>query len=133
MDKDPATSLLIEREFLATASEVIDCRKAKIAVGEGVTRSIFGVKGIEPCDEEKDFVDYHLPVEWEIARDAELNQFKDVLVFRMMVEFLGVIPINLKLNMWESEDLIENRIDWNKPPKRGDGAWHAKIRLIDLD
>ncbi|GJS12137.1 hypothetical protein Tco_0368933 [Tanacetum coccineum] len=35
--------------------------------------------------------------------------------------------------MWESEDLIKNRINWNKPPKREDGAWHAKIRLIDLD
>nr|GEY71268.1 hypothetical protein [Tanacetum cinerariifolium] len=34
-------------------------------------------------------------------------------------------------NMWELEDSIENRIDWNKPPKKGDEAWHAKIRLID--
>ena len=50
-----------------------------------------------------------------------------------MVEFLGVIPINLKGNMWESKDLILNMIDWNKPPKRGDGAWHVKIRLIDPD
>ncbi|GJV58093.1 hypothetical protein Tco_1459098 [Tanacetum coccineum] len=73
------------------------------------------------------------PDELKIARDAELNPFKDVLVFRRMVEFLEVIPIYLKGNMWESEELIENRIDWNKPPKRGDGAWHAKIRLIDLD
>ncbi|GJV01899.1 hypothetical protein Tco_1335468 [Tanacetum coccineum] len=30
--------------------------------------------------------------------------------------------------MWESEDLIENPINWDKPPKNGDGAWHAKIR-----
>ncbi|GJW03428.1 MAK10-like protein [Tanacetum coccineum] len=123
MDKDPATPLLVGRGFLATASAVIDCKNAKIAVGEGVTRSIFG----------KDFVDYHLPDEWEIARDAEFNPFEDVLVFRRMVEFLGVIPINLKVNMWESEDMIENKIDWNKPPKRGDGAGHAKIRLIDPD
>ncbi|GKB62943.1 MAK10-like protein [Tanacetum coccineum] len=40
---------------------------------------------------------------------------------------------NLKSNMWESEDLIKNPINWNKPPKNGDGAWHAKIRLIDPD
>ncbi|GKE30929.1 hypothetical protein Tco_1446313, partial [Tanacetum coccineum] len=52
--------------------------------------------------------------------DAEVNPFKDVLVFRKMVEFLGAIPINLKGNMWESEDLIENPIDWNRPPKEGD-------------
>ncbi|GJR73080.1 hypothetical protein Tco_0085445 [Tanacetum coccineum] len=53
----------------------------------------------------KDFLDCHLPREWEIARDVELNPFKDTLVFRKM----------------------------GKPPKDGDGAWHAKIRLIDPD
>nr|GEW21133.1 hypothetical protein [Tanacetum cinerariifolium] len=65
--------------------------------------------------------------------DVELNPFKDVLVFRRMVEFLEVIPINLKGNMWELKELIENRIDWNKPPKGGDEACHVKIKLIDLD
>ncbi|GKA43741.1 hypothetical protein Tco_0736465 [Tanacetum coccineum] len=35
--------------------------------------------------------------------------------------------------MWESKDLINNPINWNKPPKNRDGAWHAKIRLIDPD
>ncbi|GJS75485.1 hypothetical protein Tco_0725366 [Tanacetum coccineum] len=50
-----------------------------------------------------------------------------------MVEFLGAIPINLKGNMWESEDLIENPIDWNRPPKEVDDAWHIRIELIDPD
>ncbi|GKE20206.1 MAK10-like protein, partial [Tanacetum coccineum] len=49
------------------------------------------------------------------------------------IEFLGAIPINLKCNMWESEDLIKKPINWDKPSKNGDGAWHAKIRLIDPD
>ncbi|GKD37314.1 hypothetical protein Tco_1257521 [Tanacetum coccineum] len=35
--------------------------------------------------------------------------------------------------MWESEDLIENPINWDKPPKDGDGERHAKIRIIDPD
>ncbi|GKA15190.1 MAK10-like protein [Tanacetum coccineum] len=47
----------------------------------------------------KDFLGCHLPEEWEIARDAEINPFKVVLVFRRMVDFLGAIPINLKSNM----------------------------------
>ncbi|GJW01384.1 hypothetical protein Tco_1556635 [Tanacetum coccineum] len=72
----------------------------------------------------------HLPGELEIARDAELNPFKDVLVFRKMVEFLGAIPINLKGNMWESKDLIEKKIDWKRPPKEGDGACHIKIEIM---
>ncbi|GJR88132.1 MAK10-like protein [Tanacetum coccineum] len=162
--KDPETPLLVGRGFLATANAVIDCRKAKIAVGEEITRSVFEVKGVDLGEEEapylttvgkresykprpssdgigaqtpyyarKDFLDYHLPREWEIARDDEINPFKDVLVFRRMVEFLGALPINLKRNMWESEDLIDNLINWDKPPKDGDGAWHAKIRIIDPD
>ncbi|GKA50161.1 MAK10-like protein [Tanacetum coccineum] len=161
MEKDPTCPLLVERGFLATASVVIDCKKAKIAVGERVTRSIFGVKeiyfGVEnvpywitigkresytprprmngigarpPYYAKKDFMDCHLPRKWEIARDAELNPFNDVLVFRKTVEFLGTIPINLKGNMWESK---ENKIDWSRPPKGGDDAWHIKIELIDPD
>ncbi|GJS40172.1 hypothetical protein Tco_0565215 [Tanacetum coccineum] len=91
MEKDLATPLLVGRGFLATASVVIDCKKAKIAVGERVTRLIFGVKEINLGDEEvpywttlgkresyeprdgigarppyyakKDFMDYHLPGE----------------------------------------------------------------------
>ncbi|GKA84207.1 MAK10-like protein [Tanacetum coccineum] len=138
MKKDPETTLLIGRGFLATVNAVIDCRMAKIAIGEGITRESYklrpssnGVGAHIPYYARRDFLDYHLPREWEIARDAEINHFKDVLVFRRMVEFLGALPINLKSNMWESEDLINNPINWNKPRKNGHGAWHAKIRLID--
>ncbi|GJV67684.1 MAK10-like protein [Tanacetum coccineum] len=158
------TPLLVGRGFLATANAVIDCRMPKIMVEEGITRSVFGVKGVDFDEEEapywttlgkgesykpqpsldgigaqtpyyarKDFLDCHLPREWEISRDSELNPFKDTLVFRRMVEFLRAIPINLKCNMWESEDLIKKPINWDKPPKNEDGAWHANIRLIDPD
>nr|GEV41338.1 MAK10-like protein [Tanacetum cinerariifolium] len=81
-----------------------------------------GIGAKPPYYARKDFIDCHLPGEWEIFKDAELNPFKDTLVFRKMVEFLGAIPNNLKCNMWESEDLIEKPIDWSKPPKNGDGA-----------
>ncbi|GJV22958.1 MAK10-like protein [Tanacetum coccineum] len=163
MKKDPERPLLVGRGFLATANAVIDCRMAKIVVGEGITRSVFGVKGINlgkdkppywttlgkresyrprpstdgigakhpyyarkdfldrhlPGEWEiskayyakKDFLDCHLPREWEISRYDELNPFKDTLVFRRMVEFLGAMPINLKCNMWESEDLIKKPIN----------------------
>ncbi|GJV95315.1 hypothetical protein Tco_1546892 [Tanacetum coccineum] len=141
IEKDLTCSLLIRRGFLATASPIIDCKKSKIALEEGVTRSRFGVKEIglghedtpywttiarrksyelrhrtndigaqPPYYLEKDFMNNHVPGEWEIVRDAELNPFKDVLVFRKMTAFLGVIPINLKGNMWESEDMIEEKI-----------------------
>ncbi|GJT04026.1 MAK10-like protein [Tanacetum coccineum] len=96
MKKDPQTPLLVGRGFLATANAVIDCRIAKIAVGE---ESLDGIGVRTPYYARKDFLDCHLPREWEIAKDAELNPFKDTLVFRRMVEFLGAITINLKSNM----------------------------------
>nr|GEU98754.1 hypothetical protein [Tanacetum cinerariifolium] len=47
MEKDPTCPLLVGRRFLATTSNVIDCKKAKIAEDEGITRSIFRVKEID--------------------------------------------------------------------------------------
>ncbi|GJU29374.1 ty3-gypsy retrotransposon protein [Tanacetum coccineum] len=41
MKKDLKTPLLVGRGFLVTANAVIDCRKAKISVGEGITRKFF--------------------------------------------------------------------------------------------
>ncbi|GJS13126.1 MAK10-like protein [Tanacetum coccineum] len=52
MKKDPEIPLLVGRGFLATANAVIDCRMAKIAVGEGITRSVFSVKGVDLGEEE---------------------------------------------------------------------------------
>nr|GEU33973.1 MAK10-like protein [Tanacetum cinerariifolium] len=134
LPSDTVKNPKLGRGFLATANAVIDCRMAKIAVGEGITRLVFSVKGVDLGEEEapywttlrkreaykprprrkgvgtqtpyyarKDFLDCHLPGEWEISRDFKLNPFKDTLVFRIM------------------------------PPKNRDGAWHAKIRLIDPD
>ncbi|GJS36256.1 zinc finger, CCHC-type containing protein [Tanacetum coccineum] len=52
MKKDLETPLLVGRGFLATANAVIDCRMAKIVVGEGITRSVFSVKGVDLGGEE---------------------------------------------------------------------------------
>ncbi|GJY82070.1 MAK10-like protein [Tanacetum coccineum] len=118
MKKDPETPLLVGRGFLTTTNAVIDYRKAKVAVGEGITRESYktrpssdGVGAQTPYYARKEFMDYHLPGEWQTARAAKINPLKDVLVFRRMVEFLGAIPINLKRNMWELEDSIENPIN----------------------
>ncbi|GJX71875.1 MAK10-like protein [Tanacetum coccineum] len=52
MKKDHETPLLVGRGFLATANAVIDCKMAKIAVGKGITRSVFRVKGVDLGEEE---------------------------------------------------------------------------------
>ncbi|GJZ04306.1 MAK10-like protein [Tanacetum coccineum] len=52
MEKDPTCPLLVGRGFLAIASAIIDCKKSKIAVGEGYTRSVFGVMEVDHGEEE---------------------------------------------------------------------------------
>nr|GEX32066.1 hypothetical protein [Tanacetum cinerariifolium] len=52
MKNDPKTPFLVGRGFLATANAVIDCRMAKIAVGEGITMSIFWLKEVNLGEEE---------------------------------------------------------------------------------
>ncbi|GJY75036.1 DNA-directed DNA polymerase [Tanacetum coccineum] len=119
MEKYPTCPLLIRRGFLATASAVIDCKKAKITVGEGIIRSIFRVKEINLGVEDE-------PYWTTLGKRVSYEP-------RPSTDGIGTIPINLKGNMWESDELIEKKIDWNKPPKEGDGAWHIKIELIDPD
>ncbi|GJV63700.1 hypothetical protein Tco_1474528 [Tanacetum coccineum] len=54
------------------------------------TPSSDGVGVQIPYYARKDFLDCHLPGEWEIARDAEINPFKDALLYltRRSLEFL---------------------------------------------
>ncbi|GJR32859.1 MAK10-like protein [Tanacetum coccineum] len=52
MKKEPETPLLVGKGFLATANAVIDSRMAKIAIREGITRSVFYVKGVDFGEEE---------------------------------------------------------------------------------
>ncbi|GJW58735.1 MAK10-like protein [Tanacetum coccineum] len=73
-------------------------RKAKITVGEGITMSVFGVKGIELGQEEAPY--------WTT---------------------LG------KRKSYKPSPSSDEPINWDKPLKTRDGAWHAKIRLIDPD
>ncbi|GJQ91368.1 zinc finger, CCHC-type containing protein [Tanacetum coccineum] len=51
MEREPTFPLLVGRGFLATTSAVIYCKKAKITIGEGLTRSIFEVKELAFGDE----------------------------------------------------------------------------------
>nr|GEX37762.1 hypothetical protein [Tanacetum cinerariifolium] len=52
LELGPQTPLLVARRFLATANAVIDCRMSKIAVGKGITRSVFGIKGVNLGEKE---------------------------------------------------------------------------------
>ncbi|GJW67382.1 MAK10-like protein [Tanacetum coccineum] len=94
MKKDPETPFLVGRGFLATANAIIDCEEEApywTILGKKEfykpQPSTDGIGAKPPYYARKDFIDCHLPREWEISRDAELNPFKDTLVFRRMVIF----------------------------------------------
>nr|GEU63684.1 hypothetical protein [Tanacetum cinerariifolium] len=53
---------------------------------------------------------------------------KAVIDYRM-----ATIVVGEGITGSESDDLIKNSINWDKPLKDRDRAWHAKIRLIDPD
>ncbi|GJX14474.1 MAK10-like protein, partial [Tanacetum coccineum] len=94
MKKDPETPLLIGRGFLATANAMSDRSLGEEEAPYWTTLgkresckprpSLDGVGTRTPYYARKDFLDCHLPEEWEIPRDTELNPFKDVLVFKRM-------------------------------------------------
>ncbi|GJW05391.1 hypothetical protein Tco_1564247 [Tanacetum coccineum] len=42
-------------------------------------------------------------------------------------------PVGIVRNVEESKDMIDKKIEWNKPSKEGDCAWHIKIEMIDPD
>nr|GEU91915.1 ribonuclease H-like domain-containing protein [Tanacetum cinerariifolium] len=56
----------------------------------------------------------------------------NIRIFEGTENVLRSYTYNLK-GIWESKDLIEKKIDWKKPLKEGDGAWHIRIEMIDLD
>ncbi|GKC80740.1 MAK10-like protein, partial [Tanacetum coccineum] len=105
MENDPTCPLLKGRGFLATTSVVIDCNKAKIEIGEGVTRTIFGVKEIN--------LGYVDTPYW-----TTLSKWKSY-ESRPSTNYI--------------EDLIDKKIDWKRPSKEGDGVWHIRIEMIDSD
>ncbi|GJW75112.1 hypothetical protein Tco_0134482 [Tanacetum coccineum] len=103
--KDPKTTLLVGRGFLATTNAGVQSRELGSTILEPQTwvrrRSykprpcLDGVGVRTPYYARKGFLDCHLPKEWEIARDAELNSFKDVLVFRRMIKKEAVDIVRL--------------------------------------
>nr|GEX07936.1 putative reverse transcriptase domain-containing protein [Tanacetum cinerariifolium] len=79
---------------------------------------------------EDEFADFHLDLSvLEVL--AHVPMYEALL--DKYIENLELVKNSLKGNMWESEESLDNKIDWNKPPRRGDGAWHIRIELIDPD
>nr|GEU86302.1 hypothetical protein [Tanacetum cinerariifolium] len=64
-----------------------------------------------------------------VVIDCKKSKIAGVLVFMKMMGFLGAVSIIIKGNMWELQDMIEKKIDWNKPPKKGD---ELQVLIVEL-
>ena len=76
--------------------------------GPWINRDFIGPQ--HPFYLEEEFVNRTHTIEQLLVRDTELDPFEDPLVFRKMIEFLGVLPINIGMNRWKSES---DKCKWN--------------------
>ncbi|GJZ89758.1 hypothetical protein Tco_0661540 [Tanacetum coccineum] len=70
------------------------------------------------------FLDIEDDMERALAMKAYFNPFKNIIVFKKLVDFLGLLPVQLKNTDWGNEG---HRV-YKKV--KGDGAWHAKFEVI---
>nr|GEZ14304.1 hypothetical protein [Tanacetum cinerariifolium] len=66
-------------------------------------------------------------------KDMEKDHVCPLIVGRGFLATGSAIIDCKKSKIAESDDMIDKQIDWNKPPKEGDDAWHIRIEMIDPD
>nr|GEU81121.1 zinc finger, CCHC-type [Tanacetum cinerariifolium] len=72
------------------------------------------------------FLDIEDDMERVLAMEAYFNPFKNIIVFKKLVDFIGSLPIQLKSTNWGNEGHgVYKKVE-------GDGAWHAKFEVITL-
>ncbi|GKC89547.1 hypothetical protein Tco_1150196, partial [Tanacetum coccineum] len=148
---DKELPLLLGRPFLRTCGAVIDIGRGTISTDDGVIRHTYFPKPRAKAylenfeiDEEDDwiscfnvgrdedgnpkygpmapsFLDIEDEMERALAIEAYFNPFKNIIVFKKLIDFLGSLPVQLKNTDWGNEGYgMYKKIE-------GDGAWHAKF------
>ncbi|GJV69817.1 putative ribonuclease H-like domain-containing protein [Tanacetum coccineum] len=70
------------------------------------------------------FLDIEDEMEQALAMKAYFNPFKNIIVFKKFIDFLGSLSVQLKNTDWGNEGYgMYKKIE-------GDGAWHAKFEVI---
>nr|GEW55147.1 hypothetical protein [Tanacetum cinerariifolium] len=68
------------------------------------------------------FLDIKDEMERALAMEAYFNHFKNIIVFKKLIGFLGALPVQLKSTDWGSEvHRVYKRTE-------GDGAWHLNFK-----
>ncbi|GJT46425.1 DNA-directed DNA polymerase [Tanacetum coccineum] len=70
------------------------------------------------------FLDIEYDMERSLAMEAYFNLFKNIIVFKKLIDFLVSLPAQLKNIDWGNKGHgVNKKIE-------GDGSWHAKFKVI---
>ncbi|GKA96404.1 retrovirus-related pol polyprotein from transposon TNT 1-94 [Tanacetum coccineum] len=151
---DPELPLLLGRPFLRTCGAIIDMGRGTLCIDDGVIRHTYFPKPrsksyVEAFEMEGEddwlgsfevgrdedgnvkygpvapsFIDIEDDMERALAMEAYFNPFKNVIVFKKLVDFLGSLPVQLKNLDWGNEGYgTYKKVD-------GDGDWHARFEIV---
>ncbi|GJX00495.1 retrovirus-related pol polyprotein from transposon TNT 1-94 [Tanacetum coccineum] len=151
---DPELPLLLGRPFLRTCGAIIDMGRGMLCIDDGVIRHTYFPKPrsksyVEAFEMEGEddwlgsfkvgrdedgnvkygpvapsFIDIEDDMERALAMEAYFNPFKNVIVFKKLVDFLGSLPVQLKNLDWGNEGYgTYKKVD-------GDGDWHARFEIV---
>ncbi|GJX94135.1 putative ribonuclease H-like domain-containing protein [Tanacetum coccineum] len=121
---EPKLPLLLGRPFLRTSRAIIDMRR-----GEDDWLGSFEVGRDEDGNVKygpvaPSFIDIEDDMERALAMEAYFNPFKNVIVFKKLVDFLGSLSVQLKNLDWGNEGYgTYKKID-------GDEDWHARFKIV---
>ncbi|GJT65264.1 hypothetical protein Tco_1016744 [Tanacetum coccineum] len=147
--------LLLGRPFLITCRAIIDMGRGILCIYDGVICHTYFPKpqsksyveafemegeddwlGSFKVERDKDgnvkygsvapsFIDIKDDMERALAMEAYFNLFKNVIVFKKLVDFLDSLPVQLKNLDWGNEGYgTYKKVD-------GDGDWHARLEVND--
>ncbi|GKC39406.1 putative ribonuclease H-like domain-containing protein [Tanacetum coccineum] len=151
---DPELPLLLDRPFLRTCGAIIDMGRGTLCIEYGVIRhtyfpkprsksyvETFEIEGEDDWqgnfevgrDEDGNakygpvapsFLDIEDDMETTLAMEAYFNPFKNIIVFKKLVDFLGSLSVQLKNIDWGNEGYgTYKKIN-------GDGNWHARFEIV---
>ncbi|GJY98835.1 hypothetical protein Tco_0516265 [Tanacetum coccineum] len=151
---DPELPLLLGQHFLRTCGAIIDMGRGTLCIDDGVIhhtyfpkpRSKSYVEAFETEGEDDwlgsfkvgrdedgnvkygpvapSFIDIEDDMERASAMKAYFNPFKNVIVFKKLVDFLGSLPVQLKNLDWGNEGYgTYKKVD-------GDGDWKARFEIV---
>ncbi|GJV78034.1 retrovirus-related pol polyprotein from transposon TNT 1-94 [Tanacetum coccineum] len=151
---DPELPLLLGRPFLRTRGAIIDMRRGMLCIDDWVIRHTYFPKPLSKSyveafkkegeddwlgsfevrrDEDGNvkygpvapsFIDIEDDMGRALAMEAYFNPFKNVIVFKKLVDFLGSLSVQLKNFDWGNEGYGTYK------KVNGDGDWHARFEIV---